>query len=218
MSKIKKQPHYAMHRTRRNILIAAGFFILLPVVMVVDHRYGHSLRRVVQQATYAAGDWETYHNQTVAVVEIFDGDTIAVNIPDGDAPTTRVRLIGVDTPETHHPTLPVMYYGPQATEFTRQKVLGRQVTLKLDTIGDIRDRYGRLLAYVVIDEQEVLNAELIAKGYGYAYLPFPHSDSHKYKMLMDEAIEAKRGLWAEAARDDLPKWLRSKRPDLLRYP
>lgn len=207
-----------MRRTTRNALIAAVFFILLPALLVLDRQYGDLLRKSIAQTTYADGDWQKYHNQTFTVNEVIDGDTLDVDIPDGKFPDTRVRLLGVDTPETKHPTLPVMHYGPEASRFTTEKALGKQVTLKLDTVGDIRDRYGRLLAYVILPDGDVLNAELIREGFGYAYLTFPHSDSHKYEMMMDEAIEQKRGLWKSATRDDLPNWLRQKRPDLLRYP
>lgn len=216
--KRNKPPRYAIRRTRRNAVIAAVFFILLPVLVVLDRQYGELLRRPIEQATYTEGDWRTYQNQTVTVLEVIDGDTIDVNIPDGKFPDTRVRLLGVDTPETRHPTIGQMYYGPEATAYTNEKALGRRVTLKLDTVGDIRDRYGRLLAYVVLEDGAVLNAELIRDGYGYAYLSFPHSHSAEYEALMERAIAEDRGLWAEAKRDDLPGWLRQRRPDLLRYP
>jgi endonuclease YncB( thermonuclease family) len=214
---VKREHKHALSRTTRNAILVGLFFILLPALLVLDRRYGDVLRKSIEQTTYAEGDWQKYHNRTFTVVEVIDGDTLDVNIPDGEFPDTRVRLLGVDTPEIKHPILPVMYYGPEASRFTTERALGKKVTLKLDTVGDIRDRYGRLLAYVILPDDTTLNAELIRQGFGYAYLTFPHSDSHKYEMLMDEAIEQKRGLWKSAARDDLPNWLRSKRPGLLRY-
>jgi endonuclease YncB( thermonuclease family) len=214
----KKRSKYAMRRTTRNGLIAAVFFVLLPALLVLDRQYGDLLRKPIEQTTYAEGDWQKYHNRTFRVNEVIDGDTLDIDIPDGQFPDTRVRLLGVDTPETKHPSLPVMHYGPEASEFAAKMALGQTVTLKLDTVGDIRDRYGRLLAYVVLPDGTVLNAELIRQGYGYAYLSFPHSDSRDYEILMDQAIAEKKGLWQAAARDNLPKWLKQKRPDLLRYP
>ena len=207
-----------MRRTTRNALIAAVFFILMPALIVLDHQFGDTLRKAIEQTTYAAGDWQKYHNQTFTVLEVIDGDTLDIDIPDGKFPDTRVRLLGLDTPETKHPTVGRMYYGPEATAFATQLALGKPVTLRLDTIGDIRDRYGRLLAYVILPDDSVLNEELIKQGFGYAYLSFPHSDSPKYEAFMEQAIEQKKGLWQKATRDKLPKWLRSKRPDLLRYP
>ena len=207
-----------MSRTQRNALIAAVFFVLLPVLMMLDHRFGGHLRQVIEQSTYTDADFQKYHRQTFTVLEVIDGDTLDIDIPDGEHEDTRIRLIGVDTPETKHPTVGKMYYGPEATEYSAAQALGKQVTILLDTVSDQRDRYGRLLAYVVLPDGRILNAELIKNGYGYAYLGFPHSEFATYQALMEQAIAEKMGLWQNAARDDLPQWLRSKRPDLLRYP
>ncbi|MEN8127526.1 MAG: thermonuclease family protein [Planctomycetota bacterium] len=206
-----------MSRTQRNALIAAFFFILTPLLIVLDHRFGGQLRQTIEQSTYSDPDFRTYHRKTFTVLEVIDGDTLDIDIPDGERFDTRIRLVGVDTPETKHPTVGLMYYGPEATDFATQLALDKQVTIVLDTVSDIRDRYGRLLAYVVLPDGRVLNAELIKNGYGYAYLGFPHSEFANYQTLMEQAIQEKKGLWQHAVRDDLPKWLRSKRPELLRH-
>ncbi len=207
-----------MRRTTRNALIAAVFFILMPALVLLDHQFGGRLRQSIERATYTDSDRQKYHGQTFTVVEVIDGDTIDIDIADAEHPDTRIRLLGVDTPETKHPKYGLMYYGPEATDFTTQLALGKPVTLRLDIVGDIRDRYGRLLAYVTLPDGTILNEELIAQGYGYAYLSFPHSEFDTYKMLMEQAIEQKKGLWENVKRDQLPKWLRQKRPDLLRHP
>ena len=214
----RKKPKLAMRRTTRNALIAAVFFVLLPVLVVLDHQFGDTLRQSIQRTTYAAADWQKYHDRTFTVLEVIDGDTIDIDFPDGKFPDTRIRLMGIDTPETKHPMVGLMYYGPEATEFTKSLVLGQPVTLRLDTVGDIRDRYGRLLAYVTLPDGTVLNEELIKQGFAYAYLSFPHTDSAQYEALMQQAMDQKKGLWQNVTRDQLPKWLRQKRPDLLRYP
>ncbi len=214
----KKQPKLAMRRTTRNAFIAAVFFVLMPTLIILDRQLGDSLRKTIERATYAEGDRKKYHGKTFTVVEVIDGDTIDIDFPDGDQPTTRVRLLGVDTPETKHPTVGVMYYGPEASDFAKKQASGKQVTLFLDTIGDHRGYYGRLLAYVQLPDGSILNEELIKQGYGYAYLSFPHSQFDKYSNLMQTAIDHKIGLWQNATRDDLPRWLKQKRPDLLRYP
>lgn len=216
---VRKNKH-VMSRTTRNVLIAAIFFLVMPVLIVTDHRFGNTLRRKIERATYTTADRQTYHGRAFTVTDVVDGDTIIIDAPDAlnNEPDTRVRLIGVDTPETKHPMLPVMYYGPEASEFATEMTLDKEVTLLLDTITDERDRYGRLLAYVVLPDDTVLNEELIRNGFGYAYLSFPHTHSAEYEAMMETAIAEKEGLWKSATRDDLPKWLRQKRPDLLRYP
>ncbi|MHC4288355.1 MAG: thermonuclease family protein [Planctomycetota bacterium] len=213
----KKKSKYAMRRTTRNALIAAFCFILLPIWVVLDHQFGDDLRHSIEQQTLPDGDWQKYHGKVFTVLEVIDGDTLDIDIPDGEHPDTRVRLIGVDTPETKHPTVGLMYYGPEATAFTTRLALGKKVKVLLDTAGDQRGRYGRLLAYVQLPDEKILNAEIITNGYGYAYLSYPHSEFSAYQILMQQAIDNKTGLWKSAARDQLPQWLRSKRPDLLRY-
>ena len=207
----------AMSRIQKNAAIAAFFFFLV-IVAVIDHYWGDDVRTSIERATYSDADRQRYHGKTFAVVSVVDGDTIDIDAPDGDEAFTRIRLIGVDTPETKHPTVGKMYYGPEATAFTAKRCEGKRVTLLIDTVGDIRGYYGRLLAYVKLDDDTILNAELIRTGHGYAYLSYPHSEFDNYKQLMEEAIEQKTGLWQNAKRDDLPKWLKSKRPELLRYP
>ncbi len=205
-----------MRRTTRNAVVALFFFLVVPAVIVLDRQFGDCLRKPIERASSASPDRQKYHGRAFTVREVIDGDTLDIDISDGDSPYTRIRLLGVDTPETKHPTIGKMYYGPEAADFSAQTAFGRRVTILLDTIGDERDRYGRLLAYVVVPDGRVLNEELIRHGFGYAYLSFPHSGSARYETLMDHAIQSQTGLWSGAARDDLPKWLRQKRPDLLR--
>src|SRR5260221_8295539 len=73
-----------------------------------------------------------------------DGDTLLLD------DRTRVRLLGVDTPETKRPDWPVESFGPEAHEFTRAHVEGRQVRLEFDK--ERHDKYGRVLAYVYLDD------------------------------------------------------------------
>jgi micrococcal nuclease len=157
-------------------------------------------------ATAAGDDFEKYHDKAFTVVKVVDGDTIDIDIPDSKYKTTRIRLIGVDTPETKKPNAPVMYYGPEAYEYTRSHTLGKQVTVFLDTVTQTRDRYGRLLAYIKLPDGAFLNEMLISEGYGYAYTPFKHSFSNKYQQLQSQAKAAKRGLWKNVTPDQMPEW------------
>ena len=82
------------------------------------------------------------------VERVIDGDMIHVRV-EGKSHTGR--LIGVDTPETKHPTKPVQYFGQEASAFTKAALEGKTVILQKDRTGDTVDRYGRWLRYVLLD-------------------------------------------------------------------
>src|SRR4030042_1084522 len=120
---------------------------------------------------------------------VIDGDTIAV---EKNGKKEKVRLIGVDTPETVHPSKPVEYFGKEASEFTRKNVEGKRVNLEYD--WQSRDKYGRLLAYVYIEDGTFLNAEIIRQGYGFAYTRYPFKYLEEFRRFEREARETPRGL------------------------
>ncbi len=92
------------------------------------------------------------------VIRVVDGDTIYVKLADR---VEKIRYIGMNTPETHHPTKGEEPGGREAAETNRRLVGGKRVRLELDV--RTRDRYGRLLAYVWVDDVMV-NAELLRLG------------------------------------------------------
>ncbi len=104
-----------------------------------------------------------------------------------------MRLLGVDTPETHHPTKPVQCFGPEAAAFTKAQLEGRPVRLEDDV--EPRDVYGRRLAYVYLAGRR-FNDVLLERGYA-RLLVIPPNGSHARTMLAEE-LAAKRagaGLW-----------------------
>jgi micrococcal nuclease len=126
------------------------------------------------------------------VVAVADGDTIEVVAGSGERDT--VRLLGVDTPETRHPTQPVECFGPEAAAYTARRLTGRVVRLE----GDVepRDRYDRRLAYVIVGGER-FNDELLRLGYAELLVIEPNH-AHAREMLQAE-LEAKRarlGLWS----------------------
>ena len=108
--------------------------------------------------------------------------------------SSAVRLMGVDTPETKHPTKAVEYFGREANAFTRAALEGKTVRLEKDTTGDTRDRYGRLLRYVYLDGEN-FNARLIRQGYAHAYRRSAFSKRQEFIDLEEQARRRGLGLW-----------------------
>lgn len=123
------------------------------------------------------------------VVRVVDGDTLLL---DGNE---RVRLIGVDTPESVDPRRPVQSYGKEASAFTRRLAQGKRVRLSYDQ--ERKDRYGRTLAYVYLEDGTLLNAEIIRQGYGQVLTRFPFRYLEEFRAYEREARGQRRGLWAE---------------------
>ncbi len=128
-----------------------------------------------------------------AVSQFIDGDTIQVDM-NGTAET--VRMIGVDTPETHRPNTPVQCYGPQASDYTKKLIGSNKVRLQADPLDTNRDRYGRLLRYVYLPDGRMVETKLITNGYGFAYTQFPFTKSDEFKADESAAMTSRRGLWA----------------------
>ena len=124
------------------------------------------------------------------VTRVVDGDTIEVRL---DGEEEDVRYIGVDTPETVKPGEPVQCYGKRASGFNHALVEGEQVRLVFDE--ERRDVYGRLLAYVYLDDRFV-NADLVRQGLART-LTIPPNDrfAGRFKRLEIAAARAGRGLW-----------------------
>ena len=124
------------------------------------------------------------------VERVVDGDTFVL------AGGERVRLIGIDTPETVHPNKPVEPFGPEASGFTKKMLEGRDVRLEFDV--QERDRYGRLLAYVFLEDDTFVNAELIRLGYAVvSTIPPNVKHAERFLELQREARERERGLWSK---------------------
>ncbi|NLL36856.1 MAG: thermonuclease family protein [Fretibacterium sp.] len=134
------------------------------------------------------------------VTRVVDGDTVVVNV---EGTERRVRLLGVDTPETVHPKKPVQYYGKEASNFTKTSLLGRQVWLEYDAAP--LDKYQRHLAYIWLEKPErdeaavrrgMFNARLLLEGYAEVLTIQPNSRySELFTEFQQEARRARRGLW-----------------------
>jgi micrococcal nuclease len=132
------------------------------------------------------------------VVRVVDGDTILVALAGGRE--ERVRLIGVDTPETVKPDTPVQCFGKRASSYSHRLLDGRDVRLVAD--AEERDRYGRLLAYVYREPDELfVNAALVSGGYARTLTIAPNDRfAARFAVLAAAARKAGRGLWSACER------------------
>ena len=177
---------YRIGRKLRNMYPWICLFVVL--VMIASYLYKQS----------SLPNEEPNLTEGVYNVErVIDGDTILLS------GGIRVRLMGVDTPETVKPRSEVEPFGPEATAFTKQAIAqnGNRVYIRLDC--DRFDKYGRNLAFVYLGETDgegvaLLNEELVRAGLAKAIMTFNYSMSIKRRLYkaQKEAIENRRGIWS----------------------
>ena len=131
------------------------------------------------------------------VTKVVDGDTIDVAISEG---TVRIRLIGINTPETVDPRRPVQCFGKEASNHLKELLADRSVRLLADASQDDKDKYSRLLRYVFRDDGLAVNAELVWSGFAQEYTyKTPHRFQQEFRALQTEAQYSGTGLWAADA-------------------
>lgn len=129
-----------------------------------------------------------------------DGDTVVLSDKD------RIRMIGVDTPELHHPTKPVQCFASEAWQYSKAQLENKKVKITFDSSNNTvkhRDKYGRLLAYIYLPDGAFHNQNLIQNGYGFAYTRFPYRYSAQFVKLEEEAHKKALGLWGKCPQPDL---------------
>ena len=165
--------------SRRALLLALSLALLLAARLLRHHppSPGDAIRQ----------------SEPHAVSRVIDGDTLLL------AGGQRVRLIGVDTPETKHPDEPVDPLGVEAAEFVRSLIGTAPVRLEFDR--ERLDRYERLLAYVWLPDGRLLNDELIRAGYSAAETGFQYRQDMKRRFLESEtqARAQGQGMWRAPA-------------------
>lgn len=128
------------------------------------------------------------------VTKVVDGDTINI---EKDGVTTKVRLIGINTPETVDPRKEIECFGKEASDYAKSELSGEQVSIETDPTQSTYDKYGRMLAYVYKTDGQMINRKLVANGYAYEYTyDTPYKYQKEFKSLQEFAKNEKRGLWA----------------------
>lgn len=138
------------------------------------------------------GDFST--STLYRVARVVDGDTVDIAV-DGGA--VRLRLIGINTPETVDPRKSVECFGTEASLRAKKLLAGRSVHIETDSTQGRFDQYGRTLAYVALPDGSSFNKEMILEGYAHEYtFRYPYKYQNEFKAAERKAREAGLGLWA----------------------
>lgn len=174
---------------------ATGALISLGAAALVAGGYFISATEAPSPAAAGSDLCNVGSCEHAAVDRVIDGDTLDVLI-DGD--TRRVRVLGIDTPETKKPGEPVECFGPEAT--ARAEALlphGSPVTVVTDDRADTIDKYGRDLRHITIGDDN-LGQVLVSEGYAQT-TAFPHSLAEQYSQAETTARDQGHGLWGACA-------------------
>ncbi|MEN9551735.1 MAG: hypothetical protein RI935_112 [Candidatus Parcubacteria bacterium] len=131
------------------------------------------------------------------VVRAVDGDTIIINM---EGKNESVRLLGINTPESVDPRRPVECFGKEASTRMEEIAEGKKVRLEYDESQGYRDAYDRLLAYVYLEDEQMINRKMIMEGYAYEYTYLtPYLFQKEFRDAQKFAKSQNRGLWNESA-------------------
>lgn len=188
-----------MSNRRWWLYLAAVVFIAVATILYKQGKLG-----VIDTETLLRNEPGSY-----TVAHFNDGDTVQVDM---DGTLETIRFIGIDTPETHKPNTPVQCYGSAASAYTARRIGTQRIRLVSDSLTTNRDRYDRLLRYVVLEDGTNLNLELVQKGYAFAYA-FPFARSQEFNQAMEQAQKEKVGLWGNCAPYQNPSTSQWHTPD-----
>lgn len=152
----------------------------------------HKLKMPKSAVTVYNHSIKTEYGKTIKVARVIDGDTI--ELINGE----RLRYIGIDTPEEFDPRKPVQCFAKEAADANKNLVEGKSIIFYKD-ISD-RDKYGRWLGFVYLEDGTFVNLALVRQGFAFAY-PYKPDISHAddFQKTETEAHKTKRGLWTACA-------------------
>jgi len=127
---------------------------------------------------------------TTKVTRIIDGDTFETETGE------KVRLIGINTPEISD------IFGQEAKQYLSDLIQNKTVELQTDNISNDRDRYQRLLRYVIVDGVDI-NKKMILDGFAFAYLKYHFSKSNDYEQAQLQARETNKGIWGNSKQETI---------------
>ncbi len=184
--------HLTTEQRPAPLLLSGSFFccsiIFIMIEVMLGGEYMKKLLLFLFVFVLLAGCSVETDHEWLTVERVVDGDTFV--LVGGD----RVRMIGVDTPETVKPGTAVQTYGKEASDFTKKMLTGKKVRLEYDVSE--KDRYGRLLAYVYLEDGTFYNELLLKEGYAQVMTVPPNVKyADHFVEVQRKARVAKKGLW-----------------------
>ena len=186
----------SLRRPSRRAIVTALLTLIVAAASLVDHQCTARNDTPVEPVAV--------DKKTGTVSHVVDGDTMDVTMVEGEPPV-KVRLLGIDAPEA---VGPARQLGLASAEYVRARCEGKQVTLRLDELQREHDKYGRLLAYVYLPNNELLNESLTRDGMAFSHRRLRCDLSAQLDAAENEARKAKRGLWKTVTPDQMPDWRR----------
>lgn len=173
--------------SKKLVIILSVLFILL----VGCTEESSKTKTPVNKEPAGTGDRQKPGQGMYRVIRVVDGDTIVISYK---GKNEKVRFIGINTPEIHHPEKGEEPYGAEAAQYTKKLLENQTVKVKFDV--DQKDRYGRLLGYIYLDDGTFINARLLQEGYAQVMTVPPNVKYAEYFVRLErEARKAEKGLW-----------------------
>lgn len=187
-------------------LIKLGFKSIFGVIIIAAFVYFAVTYVLPRLEEKEKTDWKTDNNY-YQVTRIVDGDTFEIDM---DGRKEKVRMLAIDTPEkwessklnkdaerTNNDKKTIKKLGELSHKYTKKLIEGKKVKLVPDPVNDDKDRYGRLLRYVYLDDGTFVNLKIVEEGYANAYTRFPLSRKDEFVNAEKKARENKKGLWGD---------------------
>lgn len=179
----------------RRLRTLQGAVVVL-ALLILSLALPDALRAPAEEKVAVPFDAVSTTSTVWTVTKVVDGDTIDVTISGKEE---RVRLLGINTPESVDPRRPVQCFGKEASAFAKELLSGKTVRLEADQTQDDRDRYGRLLRHIFLEDGTHVNLKLVAEGYAHEYT---YERAGRYQKILKDAERAARvaekGLWSPA--------------------
>lgn len=191
-------------KTRKTLKILISLIVILFFLIQQNYFLSHGTN-IDSEINIKMGDFDFQKTETsdylpneYFVIKVVDGDTIKIQNSES---IETIRMIGVNTPESVDPRKPVQCFGIEASNKTKEILLGQKVKITQDETQQKRDKYNRLLAYVNRSSDGLfVNKFLIEEGYAYEYTyNTPYKFQLDFKNAEKYAQKNKKGLWADGA-------------------